>query len=94
VDLTRLAALVVRAVALALVAGAVVLVGACGEAQGGSGGTDPEVSGARLADFARPTPDAAAGQPGQGVRGTSFGGSAVSITNDGRTKALVFLAHW
>ena len=93
-DLTRLAALVVRVVALALAAGAVLLVGACGEAQGGTGVKDPEVSGTRLAAFARPTPDAAAGQQAPEIRGTSFDGTSVSITNDGRTKALVFLAHW
>lgn len=94
-DLKTLAALVVRAVALALAAGAALLIGACGEAQdGGPQVRDPEVSGARLAAFARPTPDAAAGQPAPEVRGTSFDGTAVSITNDGRTKALVFLAHW
>lgn len=93
-DLKTLAALAVRTVALALAAGAALLIGACGEAQGGSGVTDPEVSGARLAAFARPTPDAAAGAPAPEVRGTSFDGTSVSITNDGRTKALVFLAHW
>ncbi|MDE2903953.1 MAG: hypothetical protein OXP73_13125 [Chloroflexota bacterium] len=83
-----------RILALALVVGIVPLVAACGESQGGSGVTDPEVSGTRLAAFARPTPDAAAGQPVPEVRGTDFDGTAVSITNDGRTKALVFLAHW
>ncbi len=92
--LSHVATLVLRVLALALVVGIVPLAAACGEAQGGSGVEDPEVSGARLADFARPTPDAAAGQPVPEVRGTSFDGTAVSITNDGRTKALVFLAHW
>ncbi len=86
--------LALRILALAVVVGILPLVAACGESQGGSGVTDPEVSGARLADFVRPTPDAAAGQPVPEVRGTSFDGTAVSITNDGRTKALVFLAHW
>ena len=92
--LNHIVRLAVRILALAVVVGVVPLVAACGEAQGGSGVKDPEVSGARLAPFARPTPDAAAGQPAPEVRGTSFDGTAVSITNDGRTKALVFLAHW
>ena len=92
--LKHVVALTLRILALALVVGIVPLAAACGEAQGGSGIRDPEVSGARLTDFARPTPDAAAGQPVPEVRGTDFDGTAVSITNDGRTKALVFLAHW
>lgn len=93
-SLKHLVTLALRVLALALVIGLLPLVVACGETQGGSGVTDPEISGARLADFVRPTPDAAAGQPVPEVRGTSFDGTAVSITNDGRTKALVFLAHW
>lgn len=90
----NLVMLVLRLLALALVVAIVPLAAACGESEGGSGVMDPEVSGARLADFTRPTPDAAAGQPAPEVRGTSFDGTTVSITNDGRTKALVFLAHW
>ena len=90
-----LAALAARAMALALVAGMALLIGACGEDQdGGSSVRDPEVSGAKLAAFAQPVPDSAAGQPAPEVRGTSFDGTAVSIANDGRTKALIFLAHW
>lgn len=92
--LSHVVTLAVRILALVLVVGIVPLVAACGESQDGSGVRDPEVSGIRLAAFARPTPDAAAGQPAPEVRGTSFDGTAVSITNDGRTKALVFLAHW
>ena len=81
--------------ALALVAGMALLIGACGEDQdGGSSVRDPKVSGAKLAVFAQPVPDSAAGQPAPEVRGTSFDGTAVSIANDGRTKALIFLAHW
>ena len=95
VNLRTLTALAARAAALALVAGAVLLIGACGEtSDGGPRVKDPEVSGARLAAFTQPVPDSAAGQPAPEVRGTSFDGTAVSITNDGRTKALVFLAHW
>ncbi len=88
-------ALAVRLVAFALVVGIVPLVAACGESQdGGASVRDPEISGAKLAAYAQPVPDSAAGQPAPEVRGTSFDGTAVSITNDGRTKALIFLAHW
>lgn len=94
-NLRHVVTLALRILALAVVVGIVPLVTACGESEDGGGQVrDPEVSGARLAAFARPTPDAAAGQPVPEVRGTSFDGTAVSITNDGRTKALVFLAHW
>ena len=94
ISLRNLVTLALRVLALALVVGIVPLAAACGETQGGAGVTDPEVSGPRLADFTRPTPDIAAGQLAPEVRGTDFDGAAVSITNDGRTKALVFLAHW
>ena len=94
-NLKNAVALAVRLVALALFVGIVPLVAACGEAQdGGASVRDPEVSGGKLAAFRQPVPDSAAGQPAPEVRGTSFDGTAVSITNDGRTKALVFLAHW
>ena len=89
------ATLALRILTLALVVGMVPLVAACGEGEdGGASVRDPEVSGTRLAAFQQPVPDSAAGQPAPEVRGTSFDGAAVSITNDGRTKALVFLAHW
>ena len=94
-SLKNVVTLAVRVVALALVVGIVPLVAACGEDQdGGSSVRDPEISGAKLAAYAQPVPDSAAGQPAPEVRGTSFDGTAVSITNDGRTKALIFLAHW
>ena len=84
-----------RAVALALVTGTALLAAACGEAQdGGASVRDPDITGSALAQFTQPVPDLAAGHPAPEVRGTSFDGTAVSITNDGRTKALVFLAHW
>lgn len=89
------ATLALRILILALVVGIVPLAAACGESEGGGASVrDPEVSGANLAAFQQPVPDSAAGQPAPEVRGTSFDGTAVAITNDGRTKALVFLAHW
>ena len=94
-SLKNVVTLAVRVVALALVVGIVPLVAACGEDQdGGSSVRDPEISGAKLAAYAQPVPDSAAGQPAPEVRGTSFDGTDVSIANDGRTKALIFLAHW
>jgi hypothetical protein len=84
--------LAVRLVALALVVAIAPLAAACGEAQDGV--RDPEVTGTALAEFTRPVPDFAVGQPAPEARGTAFDGSSVSITNDGRAKALVFLAHW
>ena len=94
-NLRALATLAARAVALALVTGAALLVAACGEAEdGGTSVRDPEITGSALVGFTRPVPDLAAGHPAPEVRGTGFDGTAVSITNDGRAKALVFLAHW
>lgn len=94
-NVKNVATLALRILVLALVVGMVPLAAACGEGEGdGASVRDPEVSGTRLAAFQQPVPDSAAGQPAPEVRGTSFDGAAVSITNDGRTKALVFLAHW
>ena len=44
-------------------------------------------------------PDGQAADPAVGLampelQGESFDGSPVSITNDGRVKVLIFLAHW
>jgi thiol-disulfide isomerase/thioredoxin len=41
-----------------------------------------------------PASDPAIGAEPPAVTGTSFDGSDVSITNDGRAKAIYFLAHW
>lgn len=86
--------LMLRMLALAVIAGVLPLATACGEGDDGASVRDPEVSGTRLAAFQQPVPDDAAGQPAPEVHGTAFDGTDVSITNDGRTKALVFLAHW
>ena len=41
-----------------------------------------------------PTTDSAVGQRAPDLTGTDFGGSTVSVTADGRFKAVHFLAHW
>ena len=89
------ATLALRILAVVLVVGIGSLSVACGEAEdGGTSVRDPEITGSALVGFTRPVPDLAAGHPAPEVRGTDFDGTAVSITNDGRAKALVFLAHW
>lgn len=40
------------------------------------------------------TPDPAAGMAAPVARGVNFDGTAVAIENDGKPKAIVFLAHW
>jgi hypothetical protein len=94
VNVKNVAKLALCNLALALVVGIIPLLAACGVGDEGASVRDPEVSGTRLAAFQQPVPDDAAGQPAPEVHGTAFDGTDVSITNDGRTKALVFLAHW
>lgn len=82
---------------LALVAGLMVLMAACGDAGDGADTPtvrDPEVSGEALPSYAPAGPDGAIGRLAPEVRGSDFDGNAVAIVNDGRLKALVFLAHW
>ena len=54
---------------------------------------DVQISGTALPPFAEGA-DAAVGQPIPEVRGSSFDGSALAITRDGKAKVLVFVAHW
>ena len=88
--------LTVRA-GLALAAGLLVVMAACGEAGEGADATvvkDPEISGDALPSYSPAAPDGAVGRPAPEVRGTDFEGNPVAIVNDGRFKAIVFLAHW
>ena len=39
-------------------------------------------------------PDLAVGMTMPEVRGVSFDGETVAITNDGRPKVILFLTHW
>ncbi|HSM02753.1 MAG TPA: TlpA disulfide reductase family protein [Acidimicrobiia bacterium] len=56
---------------------------------------EPTISGSALPRFADdPASDPAIGLPIPSVQGADFEGNPVSITNDGRPKIIVFLAHW
>ncbi len=55
---------------------------------------DVTVSGVALARLPEQGGDPAVGQPAPEVTGISFDGTSVAIVNDGRPKALIFLAHW
>jgi cytochrome c biogenesis protein CcmG/thiol:disulfide interchange protein DsbE len=53
------------------------------------------VSGDSLPAFdGDPASDPAIGQAAPGLTGQDFDGNEVAITNDGRPKAILFLAHW
>jgi len=54
----------------------------------------PTISGDPLPPFAGPTGDEAVGVVVPTVQGTDFSGKTVSITADGRPKAIMFFAHW
>ncbi len=54
----------------------------------------PRVDGSALAPYGPAGADGAVGQPAPDVQGAGFDGGPVSITNDGRPKVLLFLAHW
>ena len=55
---------------------------------------DVTVSGANLPLFTQSAGDPALGAALPEVNGVDFAGNAVTITNDGRPKVLLFLAHW
>jgi hypothetical protein len=80
------------------------LVAACGD-DAGDNGTTPDgvtieqirpvtVTGTALPLFPDAGADPAVGMAMPELEGASFDGSAVSITNDGRPKVILFLAHW
>jgi thiol-disulfide isomerase/thioredoxin len=52
------------------------------------------VTGAALPDYQSPTGDTAVGKVAPEVKGQSFDGTPVSITNDGNGKVVMFVAHW
>lgn len=52
-----------------------------------------EITGASLPKDAG-APDAAIGMRAPEARGTDFAGGPVAVANDGRAKAILFLAHW
>jgi thiol-disulfide isomerase/thioredoxin len=55
---------------------------------------EPVITGASLPQFENPNGDPAIGRPAPEVRGSDFDGKQVAITNDGRPKVILFLAHW
>ena len=66
-----------------------------------SGGTslgseygDPTVTGEPLPFFTDVASDDAIGLPAPEVEGADFDGNTVTISNDGRAKAIGFFAHW
>jgi len=54
----------------------------------------PAITGEALPIFDAAATDASVGMPAPEVTGTDWNGTPVSITDDGRAKILVFLAHW
>jgi thiol-disulfide isomerase/thioredoxin len=53
------------------------------------------ISGASLPAFSGdPATDSAVGTPAPEISGVDFEGSPIQISNDGRPKVVVFLAHW
>jgi len=65
-----------------------------------SGGTgaaetgEPTIGGDPLTVFTAPAGDPAIGETIPSVDGADFDGNPVSITDDGRAKIILFLAHW
>ena len=81
-------------VVLALVA-AIVLSGGDPEELAMPTDATVSVSGNPLPPFAGdPTGDPAVGLPAPALEGEDFAGTPVAITNDGRPKVVLFLAHW
>jgi hypothetical protein len=52
------------------------------------------VSGGPLPPFSQDTADGAVGLAMPEITGESFDGTPVTITNDGRPKVILYLAHW
>ena len=55
---------------------------------------DVTITGGGLPPFSQEAADGSVGLPMPEVVGESFDGTSVSITNDGRPKVLLLLAHW
>lgn len=73
------------------------LAAACGDDSSGNGIEEErpvEVTGAFLPLLPDGGADPAVGSPMPELEGASFDATPVSITNDGRPKVLIFLAHW
>jgi hypothetical protein len=55
---------------------------------------DVDVSGNDLPAFVAGSPDSAVGLAAPEIEGVDFDGNSVAITNDGRPKLILNLAHW
>jgi thiol-disulfide isomerase/thioredoxin len=84
--------------ALAVVAVVATRSGGGGNADGADAGLAQsrpvQVTGAPLPLHTDAADDPAVGQAVPELRGASFDGSPVAITNDGKAKLVVFVAHW
>ena len=94
-------------VAVAALVALAMLAAGCGDDDGAttSGGSDTSViaieqfrpvtvTGEYLPLFPNAGADPAVGMIMPELEGASFDGTSVTITNDGRPKVLLFLAHW
>ncbi len=81
--------------AIALIALIIATISSSNGADGGVAQTaDVSVSGGNLPEFIQSAGDPALGATMPEVTGVDYAGNEVSITNDGRPKVLLFLAHW
>jgi thiol-disulfide isomerase/thioredoxin len=91
-----------RRLVLAIVGGAIVLVAIVAIAISATGGdsdagpqTKPvEVTGSPLPSYTGEATDAAVGTVAPDLHGSAFDDTPVQITNDGRAKVVMFVAHW
>jgi cytochrome c biogenesis protein CcmG/thiol:disulfide interchange protein DsbE len=88
----------VAALVLVLAVAAIVSSGGSGEKDQSAEGIEEirpvTVTGTALAEYEPGGADPAVGQTIPEVKGQSFDGSPVTIGNDGRSKLIVFVAHW
>jgi peroxiredoxin len=59
-----------------------------------TGSNGASVTGTNLPTFTGSGDDAAVGKQAPAIEGTDFEGRPVKITDDGRPKVILFLAHW
>jgi thiol-disulfide isomerase/thioredoxin len=79
-----------------VIAIAAVIVSSSGDSANAGPQTRPvEISGNPLPTFdPNANPDPGVGQQAPTLNGSTFDGTPVSITNDGRPKVVMFIAHW
>ena len=85
---------------LALLLVAFITTGLSGSNDGESGGStgqeyaDVSISGSSLPPYSQETADPAVGMAMPEITGENFDAAPITITNDGRPKVILFLAHW